>query len=238
MQISQLQTLPNIAFTDAAKYLVSAASDEPPILIFLDGQYVFRYCENGRTYWKLLSSSSVSSAFRHEPIDSGWLSKNIVRHGICAAGKWWVRFSSASIYNLYFHMDDNTLQKIAVPLPSLIFFGINQRYFIWAVKTKEFDKDAILYHVPLPNINLQGEICFGNNALTQDIEKDWQLFLESAFNDHNVDQKSHRYGSDVRAMLFSLADKKARKYPLNDLQSFHHAITVDYKIHSLIKELS
>ncbi|MBD0264587.1 MAG: hypothetical protein ICV78_18235 [Tolypothrix sp. Co-bin9] len=240
MQTSQFQqSLPDILFQDAAHYLITNAvgKDEPPILYFLDGQYIFRYCENGRFHYKLLSSSTVASAFRHESIDSGWIFNNIVRHGISPSGKWWVKFTPATTYNLQIELNSD-IQNITVPLPSLIFFCINKRYFVWAVKENSFIKEAILYHAPLPNVDDQGEICFGANLLTGDLEKDLSLFLQSPFTNHNVDAKSKKHNDDIRKILFTLATSKRRKYPINDLLPCERTVSIDWKINSLLKRFS
>ncbi|MFN6475359.1 hypothetical protein [Nostoc sp. DedQUE07] len=227
MNNEPLTYLPNSLFESAADYLVSSAN-EPPILIFLDGQYVFRWVESGRVQTKLISSASVRAAFSNEPIDSGWLNNNIIRCGVCAKGDWCVRFSPPGKLDLLLYFKESGVEKISVPMPGLVFFGIAEKYYIWAIKEDEFSPKSIAYHAPLPNVStdknqydgdIAGRICFGQNFLPSanpaGIEKAWQIFFAAAFTDHLVDGKSTKNRSDIRTSLLLLKGKK--KYPKGTL---------------------
>lgn len=224
MNNESFQYLPDSLFESAANYLVSRAK-EPPILIFLDGQYVFRWVEAGRVQAKLVSSASVRAAFSNEPIDSGWLLPNIVRCGICAKGDWSVRFSPPGKLDLLLQFPQIGIEKLTVPMPGLVFFGINDKYYIWAIKEASLSPKSLIYHAPLPNVSTEksqdmpGSICFGQNLLPSanpvGIEKAWQIFFNSAFTDHFVDGKSTKHEKDIRPVLLSLADK--HKYPIKTL---------------------
>lgn len=231
MNNEPLQYLPDSLFDSAANYLVSSAK-EPPILIFLDGQYVFRWIEEGRVQTKLVSSASVRAAFSNEPIDSGWLLPNIVRCGICAKGDWSVRFCPPGKLDLLLHFKESGIEKISAPMPGLVFFGVAEKYYIWAIKEANFSPKSVVYHAPLPNVStdknqydgdMPGRICFGQNLLPSanpvGIEKAWQIFFRTAFTDHLVDGKSTKNHLDIRPALLEVSDK--RKYPTKTLVPVH-----------------
>ncbi|MEH1780879.1 MAG: hypothetical protein V7L26_17550 [Nostoc sp.] len=234
MNDEPLQFLPNSVFESAANYLVSRAK-EPPILIFLDGQYVFRWVESGRVQAKLVSSASVRAAFANEPIDSGWLLPNIVRCGICAKGDWSVLFYPPGKLDLLLQFTETGIEKLTVPMPGLVFFGINDKYYIWAIKEASLSPTSVLYHAPLPNVStdksqdMPGSICFGQNLLPTanpvGIEIAWQMFFNTTFTAHFVDGKSTKYQKDIRPALLSLSDKS--KYPTKTLIPVHGNYTVD-----------
>lgn len=220
--------VPEIIFhEDAAKYLLSS-TQSPPCLIFLEGQYLFYWVENGQANFKLVSSESVRAAFSQEPIDSGWLPKDIVRCGFSVHGNWAIKFIPSQKLELKI---DN--QSVLVPLPSLIFLGIDTDYYIWAIKEKQFSRLAKIFHAPLPNIDHNGKICFGSNlmpdATPTGVEQAWHLFLESSFTSHLVQGKSKEFQDDVRLKL----RQKFNTYPLEDLiQS--RSTTVESEINHLL----
>jgi hypothetical protein len=231
------EPLPDSLFQSAANYLLSSAT-EPPILIFLDGQYIFRWKEGDRVRTKLISGASLRSAFASEPIDSGWFSSNIVRCGICAKGDWSVLFSAPSKVDIFLDLPEKGIEKLSVPLPGLVFFGIHDKYYIWAIKEDTFSPTSIIYHAPLPNVSsaegsydrdIAGRICFGENflpfATPIGIEKAWKMFFETAFTDHLVDGKSTKHKTDIRTALIEASDK--RRYPLKTLIPVYGNLTID-----------
>ncbi|MFN6474026.1 MAG: hypothetical protein RMY36_030725 [Nostoc sp. SerVER01] len=236
--IKPVQFLPDSLFENAANYLVESSANSPPALIFLEGQYVFRWTEEGKVKAKLISSSSVRAAFANEPIDSGWLGANIVRCGVCGKGNWSVRFSPPSKLNLLLQLAQG-IEEIAVPMPGLVFFGIHQTYYIWAIKEAVFRPTAILYHAPLPNVssggdghgNIPGQICFGDNSLPvatpSGMDKAWQIFCNTPFTDHLINGKSVKYDKDIRSLLLALFDSNKSKYPAKELVPVYGNFTAD-----------
>lgn len=220
--------IPEIIFNeDAARYLLSS-TNSPPCLIFLEGQYLFYWFENGRANFKLVSSTSVRAAFSQEPIDSGWLPKNIIRCGLSVHGSWAIKFIPPQKFELTI---DN--KSILVPLPSLIFLGIGTDYNIWAIKETEFSANAKIFHAPLPNIDYDGKICFGSNimpdATPTGIEQAWHLFVESSFTSHLIQGKSKEFRDDIREKLMQKFDV----YPLADLVQYQ-AVTITSEIEELL----
>ncbi|MEH2067909.1 MAG: hypothetical protein V7K47_07035 [Nostoc sp.] len=239
--IKPVQFLPDSLFESAANYLVESSANSPPALIFLEGQYVFRWSQAGKIKAKLISSSSVRAAFANELIDSGWLGASIVRCGVCRKGNWSVRFAPPSKLNLLLQLAQE-IKEITVPMPGLVFFGIHQTYYIWAIKEASFSPTSILYHAPLPNVSSDrggGQICFGDNPLPvatgSGIDKAWQIFCNTPFTDHLIKGKSANYGKDIRSLLLALSNSNKNKYPSKELVSIYGDQTAERLINRFIR---
>jgi PRTRC genetic system protein B len=118
----------------------------------------------------------------------------------------------------------------------LIFAGLDQNWYVWAVRARRFTPDLEMFHAPLPNINENGLICFGNNRYPK-VDKDgeqkaWELFISTPFNSHHVDGKSQEYPQNIISQLSSLHHRKAVRYPTRDLISLR--CTVDKAVQRLI----
>ncbi len=189
-------------------------------LLFLPGQYLLVYAEDDRTLYKLLSPEALREAFVAEPIDSGWLPPNTVKWGKCYKGEWLVQFYPPQRYHpLLSNSNINT--TITVAMPGLVFVGCDCKYWLWAVKGKQFHPNSQLFHAPLPNVMEDGSICFGSNSPAPcsptGIMNSWELFWISAFNDHMVQHKSKSYPLDVRSHLQKLHHNNSKNYPARDL---------------------
>jgi PRTRC genetic system protein B len=115
--------------------------------------------------------------------------------------------------------------SLEIPMPALAFFGYGQRYYLWAFKDNELGSETMLFAAPLPNLDANGAICFGGNvvpkASAKSIQEAWRLFLASPFTNHSANGKSREYPNDVRTQLMRLAEKRRRRYPLDDLVSLN-----------------
>lgn len=193
-------------------------------LYIFEGQYLLRYQENGQIFSKFISSEAVRNAFSQLPVDSGFLPSGIVRWGSTNKGTFIVKFIPATSNNEFTFVEDSQNQILSLPLPGLVLIGIGRQYFLWAVKTKQFDPNAQVFHAPLPNINSWGAICFGNNFVpdvsTGTIEFVCQLFGSSPFNSDSVSGKSKAFPSDIRKQLHYLHKHQKRSYPLRDLVDY------------------
>lgn len=204
---------------------------EQGALLFLDGQFALRYEDDGRAVIKLVSPASVRAAFSHILIDSVWLSNNVVRWGHSARGEYVVLWFPSQRYRLQLINDfgERFLQQpvvaVDVSLPALVFVGHGQSYHVWALRQPGFAPTAEVCHAPLPNVQLDGSICFGGNhpptASTHTMMTAWQMFIASPFNGHLAGGKSNAYPADVREQLLWLADRRALRYPQKDLQTIH-----------------
>jgi hypothetical protein len=213
-------TLPPIDVSMIANSLTAGSTPCLCQLLILDGQYVIWYEEGETMRSKLISPTAVRQAFTHLPVDSGFLPPSIVRWGSGVAGDWLVKFIAPNCYPISCHLVEGT-HALEIPLPGLIFMGFGNRYYVWAVKSRCFDANAPVFHVPLPNVSHDGVICFGSNSVppasSETLEQTWQLFLNSPFNGDSASGKSKSHPDDVRSHLVALHDARKKKYPLRDL---------------------
>jgi PRTRC genetic system protein B len=191
-------------------------------LFWLEGQYVFRHLSEGKEITKFVSPAAVRAAFSKEPVDSGWLPENVLRCGNGSRGAWMVKWVPPAIYSMTLAVGAAGESKtISVPMPSLIWFGQKNHYYIWAAKEKSFKPGAALYRAPLPNANHDGLICFGDNAHPDvgagGFERTWKTFWSARFTDHHDNDKSKKWPKSIIDGLIHL--DKARTYPLADLAS-------------------
>lgn len=174
--------------------------------------------------YKFLSPEAVTTAFNNEPIDSEWLTSNTVRWGHNHQGEWVVQFYPPGRYQLLLSNLGVETVTISVPMPAFIFFGQGNDYWLWAVLEKQFDPHSQLTRAPLPNVMPIGAVCFGDNSpplcSPQGIVEAWQMFWNSPFNDHVVDNKSKSYPNDVREHLCLLHERQSKRYPTQDLVTF------------------
>lgn len=214
---------------------------EKGALLFLDGQMVFRHAEARRVVVKPLSPTSVRAAFNHIPLDSGWLPAPVRRWGQTAQGEYLVLHFPAQRYRLCLHnqwperFSGQKWIRVEAPLPSLVFAGHGQAFFLWAMVGDEFDPEAEMYLAPLPNVHFDGRICFGANhppaASPKTVMTAWEMFIASPFNNHLSSGKSHAFPNDVGGRLLKLADRRARRYPRDDL------ITARTTLHQAIERM-
>jgi len=215
--------------------------DENPRLEFRDGQMLFRMATAaGGLVERFISDAAAREAFSGIPIDSGWLRTEVVRWGDGKHGEWAIAFVPPQVHELEItseHAVEVTaetpagakpepvfrLDRLKVPLPGLVFFGLGMNYFCWAVTTPGLDPYHEIYRAPLPNIYSDGRICWGlvkpPRATARTIFDAIELFMKSTFNNHLASGKSkaHSAGAadDVRALLRDCAVEQAS--PLNPL---------------------
>lgn len=209
-----------------------------PSIYIVHSQYLSRMRDaNGNMIEKFVSPQHVRAAFTNEPIDSGWLSPNVIRWGMNPQGEWVVSFVPPQSFKLPFIGEDkedgDKITELTVPLPGLIFFGNGGKFSLWAVKTKSFDRNAQLYYCPLPNVEGDASLCYGHHkpprASGNSIGQAFSLFVNTPFNNHTVDNKSKSNPEDVRVILRRLNEEQATEYPLDDLVPFlgGDLVTVD-----------
>ncbi|HEX8653067.1 MAG TPA: hypothetical protein VF708_19780 [Pyrinomonadaceae bacterium] len=219
-----------------------------PTLTFRGGQYELTVQDhNGTVFPKIVSPAAVREAFTLEVIDSGWLPDIVRRYGVCRFGEWFVGFIPPGRHELPLESDEEGAQrgmiKITTPLPGLIFFGCNTKYFLWAVGSDTFDPKSEVFHAPLPHVEMDkptapaGLICWGyhqpQKCRAATFMKAWKLFMETPFSNHTVDSKSKKYPEDVRLMLREVAAlPEGSLYPVEDLMPLHPGkqMTVEFII--------
>lgn len=108
----------------------------------------------------------------------------------------------------------------ALPMPGMVFMGFGNQYTVFAVKRKPQSADAILYHLPVPNVNGHGRICLGSapfpTAGRDTIAAALTLFMEgSAFNHDNSQNRCRSFPENTLALWRQLDGK--RKFPNSEL---------------------
>lgn len=191
-------------------------------LLFIRGQYLLTWPEKGGTYQqKYLSAQSVRQALLLEELDL-CLPNGIRRYGSSPMGEWFLQVRPAGRASLLLQADGQPGgQLVQVALPSLVFYGHQTHYFVWAIKDEELTPETLFYQAPLPNVSPDGAICFGLNqpprATLATVEQAWEIFITSPFNSHHADGKSRRFPKNVQQQLRSLARRRWRHYPASDL---------------------
>lgn len=202
--------------------------DNVPTIRFYEGQCSFRMTtQGGTTTERLIPWAALREAALGIPIDSGWLSPQVVRWGTGRLAQWTVAFIPPGPHLIELTKGtpgvDETADRITVPLPGMIIFGIALQYWVWALKTDAFNPHEPLYRAPLPNVMADASVCWGMlkpaRPTPAGILSVWELFIKSTFNNHACSGKSRREPEDVRNLLRSLAQAgdDTMRYPVEDL---------------------
>jgi hypothetical protein len=190
-------------------------------LYFLDGHYLFRYHDGTRIISKFVTARDLGAAFLQTEQDSGWIAPGIVRMGACARGEWFVYSAPAQKVTIGLSGKLNGNESLTIPIPRTVMMGIDDQYFLWALKDEYFNPGSDACLAPFPNVGQDGKICWGQNhpqkADAQHARRVFDLFFGSIFNGDLAAHKSVSQPNDVRIMLRDLAAKKAKHYPVNDL---------------------
>jgi PRTRC genetic system protein B len=224
---------------DAAHVCPWRLPGEHAALIFVGDQYLFRQVANtGALETKYIAPASVAAAFAQAHlIDSGWLTPDIVRWGVGAAGEWAVLFSPPTVCDLTLATDASELVTVRVPMPGRVMLGYDMNYYLWAVTDERLTATPTVFHAPLPNVDTTGRICFGAKipprASTATIQSAWNLFFSAPFTAHQANGKSKRHSNDVRGHLLALARRKRRQYPASDLIPLH--CTLDAAMEAVLR---
>src|SRR5258708_29694199 len=94
------------------------------MLVFMKGQYPILHREGRELKKKPVTDETLYTAFVAEPVDSGWLSPDVMRCGVGMAGPFAVKFVAPGLRTLHFSTGGETLH-VTVPLPPLVFAGVN-----------------------------------------------------------------------------------------------------------------
>ncbi|MEL6580278.1 MAG: hypothetical protein AAFQ14_11030 [Cyanobacteria bacterium J06621_12] len=206
-------------------------------LLFVDRNYILHYLEGNRHIYKSLTSDILRRAFDNEPTDTGWLPKNIIRHGSTTIGNWVVCFFPQQRYRLQVQSE-----QLYVPLPSLVFVGIFNSYYVWAIKKTRFNSQLLIHHAPLPNVMNDGRVCWGNIcpliASLSTIESTWWKFIGSTFNRDYTQGKSIKFDNIIQQL--KLQNRRARisnrsRYPTSDLIPIRDNLTVEEAVEYVTK---
>lgn len=212
-----------------------------PKLEFRDGQCMLTSVTLGGTKMeRLISYDTLREVAAKIPVSSGWLPSEVVNWGNGSKGEWCVAFIPPGRHTLELTKGtpgiDETVERVVAPLPGLVFFGMQNKFFVWAQRSARCEPQQELYRCPLPNVMIDASICWGllkpPTASPRTILKAWELFITSTFNNHAASGKSNIEREDVRELLKRLAGQDSYIYPVEDLmrQVSQTAVTLDQAI--------
>ncbi len=197
--------------------------DASGALYFLPGQYLFATFGEDRETVKALSSEQVTRAFRDIHTDTGWLGRRVLRYREAPEGNAIISYEPASVRNIFVQLPGGAVERLTVPLPTLILLGKGKDYYLWATVSGRVSARTNLAVAPLPNIGsgAQGKICFGKNEVHEThpatLAAVWKLIFETPFNQDNANEKCVSAPGDVRELLVRLSNDKSRKFPATEL---------------------
>lgn len=234
------------------------STNNNPRLEFRDGQFLFASKNlEGGLMERFISDAAVREAFAGVPVDSGWMRPEVVRWGDGRNGQWAIAFFAPAVWELEITREStpaeglndqaaspeltSTLERLKVPLPGIVWFGIGTQYYVWAVKTEHLRPELEIFRCPLPNVYVDGKVCWGlvrpPLCTARTLFDAWQLFITSTFNNHLASGKSKKFTDDVRVLLRELAagvDPRAplATFPVQELvrQVDQRGVTLDTAI--------
>ena len=219
------------------KEFQSVPPDASAALYFLPGQYLFANFQEGMTSIKALSSDQVAKAFRGVATDTGWLGRRVLRYREAPEGNAIISYEPAAIHVIHVAVPGGNVERIAVPLPTLILLGIGKDYYLWATSAKSISAKTRLAVAPLPNIG-SGKICFGKNEVPEThpstLSDVWKLIFETPFNGDHSGNRCETEPDDVRNLLIKLAADKVTKFPA--LQLLTSSTTVEDAWETIVEQ--
>ena len=116
--------------------------------------------------------------------------------------------------------------------------GWGSRYYLWALPNKRFDRKLPVYKAPFPNIYDNGRICWGSHKVPKvsvnNIERVWQMFFGTAFNEHIAAKKCRSFPDNVLDLLRRLSREEAATFPFKELGKAD-VVSVDLCIERLLQ---
>ncbi|MDQ2806413.1 MAG: prokaryotic E2 ligase family D protein [Chloroflexota bacterium] len=200
-------------------------------LLMYSGQYLLHYRDpRGHERYQLMTPDAVQVALSGMNSDSGWLPPGVVRCGHTPQGPFALYWQPPARHSIAVLLDgDPAPALLTVPLPGLVLAGLGTDYWIWALPQPDFDPQAPLSHMPLPNIYSDGRICWGNNPLppasAAAMPQVWQLFLQAPFNNHIVAGRTRTADLDIRRLLQQLHQSAANAFPTAELLPLNYGGT-------------
>ncbi len=215
----------------------SVPPDASAALYFLPGQYLFANFQEEMTSIKALSSDQVARAFRGVHTDTGWLGRRVLRYREASEGNAIISYEPAAVRVIHVALSGGNVEKVAVPLPTLILLGKGKDYYLWAASAKSMSAKTSLAVAPLPNIG-SGKICFGKNEVPEThpstLATVWKLIFETPFNGDHAGNRCQTEPEDVRNLLIKLAADRAKKFPT--LQLLSSSTTVEDAWETIVEQ--
>jgi hypothetical protein len=186
-------------------------------LILQQDSVLFVVQENGETLIKQIDLPSLIKTISQSDFQSDWyLQPQPPLHHISQREGRTTTISSIlpSTYLIKF-----ASFSLGVPLPGAVIVQCQTELWVYAYKN-ELSLNSILYHYPLPNINNQGKVCWGNVSLPRGSSSSiWNTFMTSKFNQDYDRHKSQAYPDNIVSQLKEVAQSLNTIYPEQDLVS-------------------
>lgn len=213
------------------------------------GHYIFQHEHDGQVLTKCLSARDVAAAFGERDEDTGWLPAGILRAGYGKNGVWYVYQHAPTIVTIRLTQEDSggskaAEQELRIPVPGTLMVGIGATYYLFCwhgvsspgapAAGAQLDLAGALFRAPFPNVNTNGNICFGRNPLAvtgareatpEAAQHVWELFFATPFNADLTNGKCKTFPKDVRKLLRRLDG--AEIFPQDEL-IVHEKTLKDY----------
>ncbi len=206
-------------------------------LIMQQDSVLFVARENGETLIKQIDLPSLIEAISQSDFQSDWYVHPQVRlhHIFRKEGKtttissvlpdtYLLKFESTGSPELNSGaclLTRNASFSLGLPLPGAVIVHCQSQLWVYAYKN-ELSLNSTLYRYPLPNINENGKVCWGNVALPRHNPSSmWNTFVTSEFNQDYDNGKSQAYPYNVVTQLKEVAQSSNTVYPERDLVSTH-----------------
>lgn len=215
--------------------------DAKAALFFLEGHYQLNYREGNVAKTKFLTPSQIGKAFAVKDVfDSGWIEQSVLRFALLARKTYKIlSILSAGKRKIYItdprpdseqEIDEETTEdkvlELEVPLPTLLWVGMGQKYYLWATLDKIVTHESNICLAPFPNLDNSGSICFGSNLAPkcqlETIETVWRMIFDSPFNNHQSQNRCLTHKKDARKLWLELNGKKT--FPKNALIQTEHTV--------------
>lgn len=203
------------------------------LLIFLQDSVVFTTSEDGHTYIKQIDFINLIEILGQKDFQSDWhLHPNVSLHKVCQYNGQILTVSSV-LPNQYLLKFDNF--SLNVPLPGAVIVHRQSRLWIFAYQG-QLSLNSQLYQFPLPNINSDGQVCWGSvSPPNKDTAAMWANFISSKFNYDLSGGKSLSRPNSIVGKLIDISQSLVTVYPEQDLVPNGWSLT---KIIQLINERS
>ena len=184
------------------------------MLLFQEYQAIFILKQAGEVSIKQIDFLSLLKSLQHSNFQSDWYLSKLKLLKICQQNQKTLTICSLApdIYDLQF-----ATFRLRVPLPGAVIVHYGLELYIYAYKG-QLDINSPLYRYPLPNIGLDGRVCWGRVIPeTSNPEAMWQSFITSEFNRDFANQKSQAFPHDIIKQLINLTQSLNTIYPEEDL---------------------
>lgn len=203
------------------------------LLIFLQDSVVFTTSEDGHTYIKQIDFINLIEILGQKDFQSDWhLHPNVSLHKVCQYNGQILTVSSVLPSQHLLRFDNFSLN---VPLPGAVIVHRQSRLWIFAYQG-QLSLNSQLYQFPLPNINSDGQVCWGSvSPPNKDTAAMWANFISSKFNYDLSGGKSLSRPNSIVGKLIDISQSLVTVYPEQDLVPNGWSLT---KIIQLINERS